>query len=185
MKTKIILLGFVMLAGFSFHAQAQDKVAFADIQLILAYMPETKTMSQTLETYGKKLEEAIKPKADYFQQKRLEFEEWAQANPNATQEDANPKLQELQKLQQELQKESAEAEQKLAKKQAELMTPITTKLEKAVKDVSTAAGYSVVLNKTDGSGVSIVLYGPDDRNLTKGIMTKLGIKIPESSTGGR
>ena len=95
---------------------------------------------------------------------------------------ANPKSAELEKLQKELQTESAQAERRLAEKQAELMTPITEKLEKAVKDVSEGAGYNVVLNRTDGSGVSIVLYGPPERNLTKQIMQKLGIKLPE---GGR
>jgi outer membrane protein len=182
MKTKIILLAFILLAGFGFRAQAQDKVAYADIQLILAYMPETKTMSQTLETYGKKLEEAIKPKMEYFQQKRIELEEWAKANQNATEQDLGNKIKELnlENLQKEVQTASADAEQKLAKKQADLMGPITDKLQAAVKDVAAAGSYTVVINKTDGSGVSIVLHGPEERDITKQVMQKLGIQLPDN-----
>ncbi|MEZ4685694.1 MAG: OmpH family outer membrane protein [Bacteroidia bacterium] len=182
MKTKIIILVLILVAGFGFRAKAQDKIAYADIQLILNYMPETKTMAQTLQTYGKKLEEAIEPKAKYFQQKQIELEEWAQANQNATQEQFIAKAQEmgLEKLQKEIQQASADAEQKLAKKQADLMEPITEKLQTAVKDVAAAKGYTVVINKTDGAGVSIVLHGPEERDLTKEIMIKLGIKIPEN-----
>lgn len=182
MKTKIIFLAFIFMSGLGFRAQAQDKIAYADIQLILAYMPETKTMGETLETYGKKLEETIKPKMEYFQQKRIELEEWAKANQSASEQDLNAKIKELnlENLQKEVQQASADAEQKLAKKQADLMEPITGKLQGAVKDVAAAGGYTVVINKTDGSGVSIVLHGPEDRDLTKQIMQKLGIKVPEN-----
>ena len=116
---------------------------------------------------------------------RVEIEEWAKKNPNASDDQKKAKLDELLKLEKELRDESLKAEQQLAKKQLELMDPITQKLEKAVKDVAEAKGYSVVLNKTDGSGVSIVLFGPPERNLTKDIMQKLGIKLPEASKGGR
>lgn len=183
MKIKTIFLALVLVAGLGFRAQAQDKIAYADIQLILAYMAETKTMGETLETYGKKLEESIKPKMEYFQQKRIELEEWAKANQNATEQDLNAKIKELnlESLQKEVQQASADAEQKLAKKQADLMGPITEKLQTAVKDVAAAGGYTVVINKTDGSGVSIVLHGPEDRDLTKQIMEKLGVKLPSSN----
>ncbi|MFK7971357.1 MAG: OmpH family outer membrane protein [Bacteroidia bacterium] len=183
MKTKIILLSFVMLAGFAFRAQAQDKVAYANIQLILNYMPETKSMAQTIQTTKQMYEKKLEPRYKIYQQKRIELEEWAQANPNATQEQAQPKIDELQRLEKEIQQESAKAEQALAKKQQDLMEPITEKLQNAVKAIANEEGYTVVLNTQDGSGVSIVLYGPEDRDLTIKIMKKLGIKVPEGSDG--
>lgn len=180
MKIKIFLLTCLFAFGALTKVVAQDKIAYANIQLILAYMNETKTMQSSLRTYSDKLAQQLKPKQDYLQQKRAEVEEWYAKNQDATEEQIRPKAEELQKLQEELQKAGMAAEERLAKRQSELMLPITEKLEAAVKTVANANGFDIVLNTTDGSGVSIVLYGPEDRDLTEKIMKQLGISIPSA-----
>ena len=189
MKIKNILLVLTLLAGFCFSAQAQLKIGYASIDYILAKMPETQSMQSRLQTYEKQLSKSLEAKEGYYRQKLQELSDWASAQGITSQDD--PRLAqkaeelELQKKAEELQKAAAEAEEKLAKKQIELMTPITEKLEAKIKEVATAEGYDFILNQTDSGGVSIVLYGPEDRNLTKAIMTALNIPIPEELNGGK
>ena len=182
MKFKTILLAALMAFGFAFNASAQLKIGHANIELILAYMPETKSMTQTLQTYQTQLGKKLETKQTYAQQKLAEAQQ-AQQN-GASDADLQKYQEELQKLDKEIQEEAAEADQKLTKKRMDLMEPITDKLEKAIKEVANEQSYDYIFNSVDGAGVSIVLHGPEDRDLTKTIMKKLGIEVPADADGG-
>jgi outer membrane protein len=182
MKMKSILLLALMSFAVAFQAQAQGKIGYANIELILSMMPETKQMGTSLQTYQTQLGKKLESKQKYYQQKLQELQLWAQETGVTSEEDPRiaTKAEELglQKLQQELQKEAAEADQKLAKRRADLMLPITEKLESTIKEVAETEGYDYIFNSVDSGGVSIVLHGPEDRDLTKVILGKLGIKLP-------
>jgi outer membrane protein len=189
MKIKNILLIAALFAGLSFSAQAQVKIGYASIDYILSKMPETQSMQSSLSTYEKQLSKQLETKDAYYKSKLQELSDWAQAQGITSQEDPRlaTKAEELglRKLGEDLQKAAAEAEEKLAKRQIELMTPITEKLEAKIKEVADASGYDFILNQTDSGGVSIVLYGPEDRNLTKAIMEALKIPIPAELQDGK
>lgn len=182
MNVKTILLIALLAFGCGFTLQAQ-KIAHANIDLILSLMPETKSMSQSLQTYQNQLAKKLEVKRNYGNSKLQEAE--AAAQNNATEAELDVFREELQKLQLEIEKEAAEADQKMESKRMTLMDPITLKLEKAIREVATDSGYDYIINSVDGSGVSIVLYGPEDRDLTKTLMTKLGITIPKEMTDGK
>jgi outer membrane protein len=182
MNIKTILLIIALAFGCAFSMQAQ-KIAHANIDLILSLMPETKSMAQTLQTYQTQLAKKLEVKRNYGSSKLQEAE--AAAQNNATEAELDVFRTELQKLEKEIQTEAADADQKMAKKRMDLMDPITEKLENAIKEVATSSGYDYIINSVDGSGVSIVLYGPEDRDLTKILMTKLGIAIPKEMTDGK
>lgn len=189
MKIKNIIIIAALLMGFVLSAQAQVKIGYANIDYILAKMPETQSMQSRLKTYETQLSNKLETKQGYYQQKLKELSDWAQGQGITSQEDPRlgPKAEEmqLQKLGEELQKEGKAAEESMAKKQLELMTPITEKLEAKIKEVAESKGYDFILNQTDSGGVSIVLYGPEDRNLTKAIMTALNIPIPAELQDGK
>ncbi len=189
MKIKNIFVFAALLVGLSFSLQAQIKIGYANIDYILAKMPETQSMQSNLQTYEKQLTSFLEKKETYYRQKLQELSQWAQTQGITSQEDPRlaTKAEELglKKLAEELQKEAAAAEDKLAKRQVDLMTPITEKLEAKIKEVAKAQGYDYILNQTDSGGVSIVLYGPEDRNLTKAIMTALNIPIPAELQDGK
>ncbi|HHG86392.1 MAG TPA: OmpH family outer membrane protein, partial [Bacteroidetes bacterium] len=73
MKLKtIILIAFCALA-FQVSGFAQVKIGYTNIELVLAYMPEAKTMEKQLATFQKKISEKIKVKDDYVKQKYQEY----------------------------------------------------------------------------------------------------------------
>ena len=73
-------------------------------------------------------------------------------------------------------KEAAEADQKLLKKRQELMKPILQRLDENLKYLADGEGYDYILNSVDGNGVTIVLRGPEEHDLTEKLMKKLGIE---------
>jgi outer membrane protein len=173
---KLLLVSILLTLGATLTVSAQMKIGYANMEGIMFYMPETKSMEATLTKYSEELAAPLKVKDDYFKLKYQEYQELAQAQ--ATAEQLGPIEQELQKLQQDLQKAQQGAESKLMQKERELQQPMLDRLQKAIKEVAEEGGYTYILNST-ASGASILIHGPDSGNVTKQIMDKLGIKIPE------
>ena len=82
-------------------------------------------------------------------------------------------------IEKELQAKQQESQQKLVERRQTLMEPIIEKMQTAIKGLAEEAGYDLILNAVDGNGVSIVLHGPEEDDVTKQLMTKLGVKLPE------
>lgn len=181
MKFLPLLLACLLI---STAAQAQ-KIGYANVEAVLSYMPESKTMAQQLQTYGKQLKDKLATRENYLQEKYAEYQEKG-ANlmqQGKSEQEAmtslDPLMKEIEKLQAEVEQTRAESEEKLAKKQQELQSPILDKLKKAIKEVSTERGYTYVFNSVDGAGVSILLEAPEQDDLTETLLKKLGIEIPK------
>jgi outer membrane protein len=175
LKNALILLLVISTATF---ANAQLKIGYVNIELILAYMPETQTMNQQLQTFQSKLGEKLQVKQQYSQSKYQEYLEKKERNPTLDEATFKEMEEELMKLDEEIKIEAAESEQKLLKKRQELMEPILQKLNANLESLAIEEGYDYILNSHDGNGVSIVLRGPKEHNLTEKVFAKLGIAIP-------
>ncbi len=171
--TSIIMAAFLLFAGSAISQEL--KIGYADIQAVLVRMPETQTMNQQLQTYEQKLGEQLQVKQQYAQTKLQEYMELRDSGAN--QETLSPMEEELQKLDQEIATASRDADQKLQTRQQELLNPIITKLQDNIDAIATERGYDIILSKTDGTGSSMVLYGPEEDDVTLALMEKLGIEI--------
>ena len=170
-----IAICFFALAGI-FSVQAQNVIGYTNVEFILASMPEFKTMNKTLQTYQGKLAEKLQVKDSYVKQK---YQEYLQKKEAGTPDAQLKSLEEeLLKLDAEVQQLAAELDQQLVTKQQELLEPILTKLQNAIDDVAQAKGYKYVLNQTTSSGVSTILYGPEEADVTEAVFAKLGIQMP-------
>ncbi len=168
----------ILVVSFAATSLAQElKIGYANIELVLLYMPETKSMNQTLQTFQKKLGEKLQTKQEYAQTKFQEYQEKAATMDDATRQ---TKESELMKLDEELKTETADAEKRILEKRQSLMDPILKKLDTNLKELAAAEGYDYILNSVDGNGVSIVLHGPEEYDLTEKLLTKLGIEIPKA-----
>ncbi len=178
MNIKSLIFTVLILVGVASTTSAQVKIGYCNIEAILVRMPETQTMNQQLQTFRQKLSEGLQTKEQYAQTKMQEYQEKAQAG--ATEDDLKPLQEELMGLDQELRDESQKSQQKLMEKRNELLSPITEKIDKAIKVYAEANGYTYILNTVDGSGVSIILNAPEEDNVTRPIMESLGIKVEDS-----
>lgn len=169
----LLLTGFLLIGNL---AHTQVKVGYTNVELILAYMPETTALNQQIQTYEEQLAKQLNTKQLYAQERFQDYQKAQEIGASA--EDLKKKEAELMKLQEELQKFAQEADYKVAQKRAKLLEPITEKLQKAIDDVADEKGYTYVLNQTSSSGVSTILAGPEGDDLSEAIMKKLGISIP-------
>jgi hypothetical protein len=68
----------------------------------------------------------------------------------------------------------------MAQKRDELMDPVIEKLGEVIVGIAQEQSYDFILNAVDGSGTSIVLHGPESRDITKLALQRLGIPVPEA-----
>lgn len=181
MKKTVLILGLMLT--LSATAFAQTKIGYANVEIVVAYMEETKAMQQQIQTFENKLAEQLRIKEQYAQTKLVEYQEKAQTG--ATEEELKPLQEELQKLDQEIGSARQDAQQKALAKRQETLAPITEKVSTTLRELAQSEGYTLVLNTTDGSGTSIVLYAPEEHDLTMKLAEKLGVKFPEGEASNQ
>ncbi|MEM6805316.1 MAG: OmpH family outer membrane protein [Bacteroidota bacterium] len=174
-QISFILVFFTFFFSLS-QVQAQ-KIGYMDLEAAIALMPETAQANRNLQTYQEKLQQGISATENYLRSLIAEYQESAQTG-GMTEADLKPQADKIQSLQAELQQKQAKAQQDFANKQAQEMSPILEKLEKAMKEHAESNGYTYILN-TSSNGTSIILHGTETDNITKAVLTKLGVKIPE------
>lgn len=179
MRSKILLIIGLLCGGMFSSLQAQ-KIGYANISLILNYMPESQTIEQQLSTYQKKLGEGLQTQEKVFQEKYAAYVEKAEAG-NASEAELQPLQEELQKLNEDVRKAAAQAEQELIAKRQQLLEPVIQKLDNNIKALAQEESYDYILNALDGSGNSIVIHGTEGDDVTQKLMTRLGITIPSNN----
>ncbi|MEZ5064158.1 MAG: OmpH family outer membrane protein [bacterium] len=174
-----VLAALTLAASLAGPATAQDRIGFANLEVILAYMPDAKTVNDQLDSYQRELGKQLETKQSYAQQKFAEYQD-AKSAGVASEAKITEMETELQRLDREIRQAAQNADEKMLTRRNELMEPIVEKLQKTIEIVAKAEGYTVVVNGVDGAGTSIVLYGPEDRDLTKKILQEMGVQVPES-----
>lgn len=177
MKLKTVFALLILALGLNLGANAQVKIGYTNIELVLAYMPEAKTMEKELEIYTRKLSDKLKKKDEYV---KLKYQEYLQRKEQGAGEaELKQREEELLKLDAEIQKMAADSEYDILAKRQELLTPILEKLQAAIDKVAEANGYTYIMNQTTSAGVSTILYGPDEADVTEQLFEALGIALPE------
>ena len=182
MKIKVLMALVAAVIVSVNTAFAQVKIGYTNIELILAYMPETEQMNKDLQVYAKRLDKELQVEENYFQLKMDEYTNLSKQNKLTPADDENRQI-ELMKLDSSLRRKQAIQEQQLMGMQQELIAPTLDKLQKAIDEISKAEGYTYVLNQSTSTGVSTILFGPESDNITEKIFTKLGIEIPKELKG--
>lgn len=165
---------------------AQDiKIGYANIDAVLALMPETQAMQQDLQTYEEKLVQDLQSRQTYLQTLYSEYQEMVapfqngSVQPTAEQTaEIEAKQQEIIGLEETLQAKQQESQNKLMQRRQQKMEPIISRIQEQIDAISSEEGYDYIFNAVDGSGVSIILHAPESDNLTLKILKRLGIEIP-------
>ena len=140
---KFLKLTLTMMLVFSASSLFAQKFGRVDLAAIVTAMPEYKEAEANLQVYGKDLQDQLEQIQVEFNNRYLEYEKNV-----ATYSDSVRQLKEreLTELQQRFQDFQQVAQQDMQKKEAELINPVYTKANDAVKVVSTRGGYIAVFN---------------------------------------
>lgn len=168
-----LLLFVLFLFGFSIlNAQ---KIGYTNIELILAYMPESKLVESQLDAFSSTLEKEIKQRSESYQASLNDYISKKEAN-KLTEPEEQKLIAELQDAEKEINNMTQRAESNLLKKQEELMQPIILKIQQAIDAIAIEKGFAFILNQTTGLNI---LYGLQSLDITTDLAQKLGIVIPE------
>jgi outer membrane protein len=143
MKLRTYLTALLFIGLTSLGAQAQVKIGYTNLEVVLANMPEAKTMEKELQTFQKKLAEKIDVKDKYVKQK---YQEYLDLRDRGTMTPAEQEAREkeLLRLDEEVQKFASDAEYDLMAKRQALLEPVLAKLQTAIDAVAVAGGYTYI-----------------------------------------
>lgn len=171
MKNVLLTLSFMIAASSVSVAQ---KIGYADVNAILSVMPENKKINEDLQIYGTGLQKRMDDMKAQLDAIVTEFNRVLAKGDTA-------RALELQKQgmegDQKVREAAQQAEQQLGQKRGELLQPVLEKIRKAMEAVAKKKGFEYVMNSVDGSGTSIVLWGPDGHDITRAVVDELGIKL--------
>ncbi|MGB0917940.1 MAG: OmpH family outer membrane protein [Flavobacteriales bacterium] len=171
MKNLFLVLFAITVTASSSVAQ---NVGYADVNAILSVMPDNKKINDDLQIYATGLQKRVDDMKAQVELIVKQFNTVLAAGDTAQALELQKKGLEADKL---LQQTSQASEQQLAQKRNELLQPVLTKMRGAMETVAKKKGFDYILNSVDGSGTSIVLWGPEGHDVTRAIVDELGIKL--------
>ncbi|MES2795649.1 MAG: OmpH family outer membrane protein [Bacteroidota bacterium] len=174
MKIKLFLAAIVAVVMVGFNANAQVKIGYTNVDVILGQLPETKTVEAELKTKKDQYDALYKQKVTEFQTKLQAYEKGAATMSDVIKADKEKELQTSQASIEEFQKN---AQDDLQKKQNQLLAPILQKIQTGIDAVAKEAAYTHVFNIDAGQGTTpILLYATEESNITNLVLKKLGVE---------
>lgn len=168
MKLRILTVAVFLTSLF---AMGQTKVGSIDSELIVGLMPETKIVLTRLNDYGKKLDSSYQVKVREYQGKVEAYKKLGDVSDNFK----KIKIEEIAELEKGLQSSQDTGSKLIQLKRNELMRPLYNKLRGVIAEISKAGGYTQILTTTGNE----FAYIDEKYDITKQVMDKLGIKMPE------
>lgn len=171
-KTSFLLV-FAAFLSFTANAQTEPKIGYADIEYIVAQMPAAKQLEEHLKTLEADLVKKYKENEAQFKTK---YEEFAKAEKSGTMLPAirDNTIRELQMMEENLVKFGEDIDKTLKQREEVLSLPIFQNIGEAIDAVAKENGYTAILS-TRANGISIVLYGMPNLNVSDLVLKKLGV----------
>ncbi len=167
---KKIFLPFLFLF-LSISSFAQTKTGTFDTDFVLSKMPELTNVQEDLKAYNTKLEGDLKVKIDAYQALIKVYQTGESTMTDAMKK---TKQQEIIAAENDIAKFRQNGNGLVQLKQEELLRPLYLKIGKALDEISKAQGYSQVFTINNN-----LAYIDPQYDLTKAVLTKLGIKVED------
>ncbi len=164
MLKKIIVLALVILPLSAFA----QKFGHLNSQLIVQAMPEYTKAQTDLQALEKTYSDELKKIQDEYQKK---YSDYVQQQDSLTENIKLRRQQEIQDIQSRIDNFIQVAQQDVQKKQQELLQPIQTKIQTAIKSVGDEKGYTYIIDPA-----ALLFTAPSAVNATAFVKTKLGLK---------
>ncbi|NJO01561.1 MAG: OmpH family outer membrane protein [Bacteroidia bacterium] len=163
----LFLLVSVFVVTF-IPANAQTKIGYFDLNLVLPQLPEFKQAQADMETYGRQVEEELKAKQGDFDKKLKDYQDKMDKG-ELTQALQQSKESELQSLQRQFQEFQQQIQVEAQNREQKLLSPIYEKVEKAIQEVAKENNYAFIIKRE--SFASVV----DANGVSNMVLKKLGV----------
>ena len=173
---KHLLMALIAITITTTSSMAQN-IGYANVNGIFSLMPETKKMNEDLQIYATGLQKRVDDIKAQLDGLVKQFNTVLAAGDTAKAVELQQQGMEGDK---QLNEAAQSAEQQLGQKRNELSRPISDKILGAMESVAKKKGFDYILNSVDGSGISIVLVGPEGHDVTRAIVDELGINLEDA-----
>jgi outer membrane protein len=168
-RKNILKIGALAIAliAFAFNAQAQQ-FGYVDSQAILAELPSVKQAEANLEALQAQLQKKLEASIEQLQKDYVALQqkiERGELSPVQQQTET----QKFQTRQQELAAEEQGMVQQIQEKRNELLEPIYTGLNDAIKAVAQEKGFTFIFDK------QVLLFGEESQDVSADVKSKLDI----------
>lgn len=166
----------------TFDGKVRAKIGFTNIELLLANTPAVKAMEQNLEAYQQKLTRDFEKK----QSDQATLYRSYMTKKESGQASADELLQlerTLLKQDNELNQYPQYADALLQERRTNLMQPVLDRAQTAIDKIAEENGFTLILNQTASSGVSTIVHGPENADITAHLFKALD--IPGGTAPGR
>lgn len=168
-KGKLLAVLVLVLAGFTASAQSVKpiKLGHLDHATVIELMPEYKSFQSTMQAKMDELEKDLTRLRTQYENLVKDY----QANEKTyTELQANDKIMEITNMQNRIEQFTQQADETLAKLRDELLRPIFTKLQKAIKDVGDENGFTYIYNSE-----GLLYASPTSEDIAPLVKKKLGL----------
>jgi outer membrane protein len=168
-KTTMFFCCALFLGTVSLKAQAL-KYGHMNLGNLLEMLPETKTADANLKVYADQLTAKDDSLTKAFQAAVTEYQAAYQAG-TLTPLQAQTREAELQKQQESIQKFEQSAQQMVAQKREELLKPILTRIDEAIKAIAKENQFAMIFDTSSGA----MLFAAETEDVTNLVKKKLGM----------
>ncbi len=184
MKTvfpSLLVLATLLLVPVSEAQQVPAlRIGYTDHEILISNMAEYRAVQEELQEELQSSQAALQVLYEEFQGK---VERYQRQQALISEERRQEREQELAQSQQEIQDKAAESEQDLAQREAELLSPLFSQVDAAIKKVAAENSLDLVLRIAAGPMQPIILFANEDRitDITLDVAVELGIDVGEEA----
>jgi outer membrane protein len=175
-----LVAAFVLILPARTATAQAVQIGFTDHELIIANMPEYQEIQQQLQQEFQQSQQQLQQRYEEFQEK---VQRYQKQQALLSEETRQQRETELQQLQQELQQSAQQSEQQLAQREAEMLSPVYERVDKAIKAVAKNKGLDIVLRNQVGPLQPVILYVNEDTvtDITPDVARRLGLDVDEDA----
>lgn len=173
LKSNFILICCVL---FSVSPLAAQKVGYADVEIILWYMPGYLNINDSLEAKKADLQEQLQVKQNYA---KTILEQYYIQGKTMAQPQREKIEKQLADLKLEIDQHLQKSESRLEYYRQQMIARYFRQIDSVAPLVAKEYGYRYILNHSNSGQVSNILWGPPADNLIPAFARKLQIELPE------
>lgn len=171
MIKKFLSIATLLLFLGSATAVAQVKIGYLNTQEVMNQLPEMEQVQNDLRAFIQKKQEELTQKATNYQEQVAAYQSSRGA---MSQQQIEQKEEELTNLTTELEEFDQQVRLEIQRKRQELLAPIYTSMNNAIKAVAEEEGLDFVLNEATSAGESVVFYASGNQlNITQQVINRL------------
>lgn len=169
----VLTAAALAFVGLNANAQSALKIGYTDIDVLLAGHPKSKAVEAELQTRSTQYQNQMQSLQKDLQDKYTAYQK---AEPTMSDVIKADKQKELQGIQERLQTLQQNAQTELGQKQQQLLQPLLTDIDNAIKAVAKENNYTFILSSSVSTQLNpIVLYADPATEVTDLVFKKMGV----------